>query len=68
MTPDVAEIAKAAASSPSVTRRSPMNSPVLRISQKSASTRTGFGSSSGLTFQRVVARYHNAISTIRNVT
>ena len=64
---DVAAIAKAAASSVSVTRRSPMNSPVLRMSQKSCSTVTGLGSSSGLTRQRVVARYHSTMSTIRNV-
>ena len=68
MTPDVDEIAKAIASSVSVTRRSPMNSPVLRMSQKSRATSTGFGSSSGLTRQRVVARYHSTTSTTRNVT
>jgi hypothetical protein len=56
MTPDVAEIANAAASSVRVTRRSGMNSPVLRIVQKSLSTLTGFGSSRGLTRQRVVAK------------
>src|SRR6516165_6854094 len=58
---------KAAASSLSVTRRSPMNSPVLRMSQKSRSTASGLGRSSGLTRQRVVARYHSATSAIRNI-
>ena len=68
MTPDVDEIANAMASSVSVTRRSPRNSPVLMMSQKLFHTRTGFGSSSGLTRQRVVARYHSTTSTTRNVS
>ena len=59
------EIANAAMSSLSVTRKSSMNSPERSTSPSSYSTRTGFGSRMWLTPQRVVARYHSTISTIR---